>query len=62
MRAYVMTTGIIFALLVVAHAWRIVVEPHLWHDPWWFLITGAALALAVWAFSLMRGGRVGAPR
>ncbi len=54
-----MTTGAVFALLVVAHIWRMIEEgPHLLKDPWYVLITIAAAALSLWAFrvlSLARG-------
>jgi hypothetical protein len=55
MRTYVMTTGIIFGLLAVAHAWRVVAEGrHLAADPFYVLITVAAAALSVWAWRLVR--------
>ncbi len=55
MRAYVMTTGVIFGILVVVHVWRAVVEgPHLATDPWYILITLAAAGLCVWAWRVLR--------
>jgi tetrahydromethanopterin S-methyltransferase subunit E len=58
MRAYVITTGLVFGLLVVLHIWRVIVEgTQLLKDPWWFLITGLALALAVWAYVVARRPR-----
>jgi hypothetical protein len=55
MKAYVTTTGIIFALLTVAHVWRVFEEgPHLATDPWYALITLAAAALCLWAWRLLR--------
>jgi NADH:ubiquinone oxidoreductase subunit 6 (subunit J) len=55
MKVYVTTTGIIFGLLTVAHAWRVVAEgPHLARDPWYVLITLAAAALCLWAWRLLR--------
>ncbi len=58
MRAYVLTTGVVFGLLTLAHVWRIVVEGmHLLTNPWWVGITVAAGALAVWAFRLLRLSR-----
>ncbi|HYT73082.1 MAG TPA: hypothetical protein VEK78_16975 [Gemmatimonadales bacterium] len=54
MRAYVITTGVIFSLLVVAHVWRIVAEPHLATDPGYILITLAAGLLSVWAGLVLR--------
>ena len=55
MRAYVVTTGVIFGLLVVAHVWRAVVEgPHLATDPWYILITLAAAGLCLWAWRVLK--------
>jgi hypothetical protein len=55
MRAYVITTGIVFALLVVAHIWRAIEEgSQLMKQPPFILITLAAAALFVWAMSLLR--------
>ncbi len=55
MRTYVMTTGVIFALLAVAHLYRIVAERHsLATDPWFLIITGVAAILSVWAFTVAR--------
>jgi hypothetical protein len=53
MKAYVVTTGVVFGLLTVAHLWRIVEEwPHLATDPFYLLITAAAAALGLWAWRL----------
>lgn len=49
MKAYVMTTGVIFALLVVAHIWRVSVESHLATDPAFILTTIIAALLTLWA-------------
>ena len=55
MKAYVVTTGALFGLLTVVHLWRIVEEwPHLASDPWFLLATGAAAALGLWAWRLLR--------
>ena len=42
MKAYIVTTGTLFGLIVVAHVLRIVAEPHLAADPWYILLTAAA--------------------
>jgi hypothetical protein len=52
MKAYVMTTGVIFALLVVAHVWRVSVETHLATDPAFITTTVIAVLLAAWAARL----------
>jgi hypothetical protein len=55
MKAYLVTTGSVFALLTLAHVWRLVAEgPQLARNPWWILITIAAAALSVWAWRLLR--------
>jgi hypothetical protein len=55
MKAYVVTTAIVFALLTVAHIWRGIEEgPQLAKQPWFILVTIASAALCVWALSLLR--------
>jgi len=54
-KAYVMTTGVVFGLLTLAHIWRVFAEnPHLATDPAFVLITAAAAALCLWAWRLLR--------
>jgi len=53
MKAYVTTTGALFALLVLVHVWRAVAEgPYMLRDPFYILVTAACAALAVWAWRL----------
>ena len=55
MKAYVMTTGVVFGLLTLAHLVRIVAEGrHLAKDPIYILITLAAASLCFWAWRLLR--------
>jgi hypothetical protein len=54
MRTYLATTGILFALLVVAHVWRMALEPTLARDPWFLVFSVLAAGLSVWAISLLR--------
>jgi hypothetical protein len=55
MKTYVMTTGAVFGLLVVAHIWRVVQEGiGLAKDPLYIFITIAAAALCLWAWRLFR--------
>jgi hypothetical protein len=54
MKAYLVTTGVIFALITVAHVWRAVVESQVARDPWYVLLTLAVASLAVWAAVLLR--------
>jgi hypothetical protein len=55
MRAYVMTTGVLFGLIAVAHVWRVFEEgTGLAANPFFLLLTVAAAALSVWAWRLIR--------
>jgi hypothetical protein len=55
MRAYVITTAIVFALLVLAHIMRFIDEgPELLNKPSFLLTTLAGAALFVWAVTLLR--------
>ncbi len=54
MRTYVITTGAIFGLLVIAHIWRMIEEnAALATDPAYLAITVAAGALCLWAVRLV---------
>jgi hypothetical protein len=55
MKAYVVTSGSIFGLIVVAHVWRVIEEgAHLASDPVYIALTVAAAALALWAYRVLR--------
>ena len=55
MKAYVTTTGAIFALLTLAHLWRVAVESRaLARDPFFVLVTLCSAALSVWAWRVLR--------
>jgi hypothetical protein len=55
MKTYVMTTGVLFGLLTLAHIWRMIEENReLATDPSFLLITAVAAALCLWAFRLVR--------
>jgi len=55
MRAYLITTGTLFALVAVAHVWRVVAESRaLATDPWFVALTVLSLALSGWALRLLR--------
>jgi hypothetical protein len=55
MKAYVMTTGVVFGLITLAHLLRIMAEgPHLLTEPLWVLLTAATAALSIWAWRLLR--------
>ena len=54
MKTYVVTTGVLFGLLTLAHVLRIVYESRaLASDPGYMLITTATAALSVWACLLL---------
>jgi hypothetical protein len=55
MKAYVITTGVVFGLLVLAHILRVIAEgSQVVKSPSFILITLAAAALFVWAMRLLR--------
>ena len=57
MRAYILTSGSIFGLIVLAHVLRLVAEPQVLREPVWILLTLAAAGLCVWAFRVVRFAR-----
>ncbi len=55
MKAYTITTGIIFGLITLAHVFRIILENHaLAKDPSYVLLTVLTTALSIWAWRLVR--------
>jgi hypothetical protein len=55
MKAYLVTSGVAFALVLLAHVARVIVEgPGVVRDPWFLASTVAAAALCVWAIRLLR--------
>jgi dolichyl-phosphate-mannose--protein O-mannosyl transferase len=53
MKTYVITTGALFGVVIVAHVWRVIVEgPRLLTDPFYILVTAIAVALFLWACRL----------
>jgi hypothetical protein len=55
MKAYLITTGTIFALIVVAHVLRAIDEgPGMARNPFFILLTLLAAGLSVWAFRLLK--------
>jgi hypothetical protein len=54
MKVYVTITGVLFALITLAHFWRMIyAEPHLATDPWYLLLTALAAGFAIWAAKLI---------
>lgn len=54
MKAYLITTGVVFALLAVVHVWRLIVERSLLSEPIFLIITVLAAGFSAWAFRLLR--------
>jgi hypothetical protein len=55
MKAYVATTGAVFALLVLAHLWRAYLEgAQLAAQPFFMISTTIAAVLCIWAWRLLR--------
>jgi hypothetical protein len=55
MRAYVITTGIVFCLILFAHIARVIAEgPGLLKDPFFILASLVAMALTLWAWRVLR--------
>ena len=54
MKACVITTGVVFGLVTIAHIWRAIEEgPHLAAEPSFILLTAAAVSLCLWACRLL---------
>ena len=54
MKAYLITSGTVFGLIVLAHIWRVFEEgSHLATDPVFVILTLAASALSFWAWRLL---------
>lgn len=55
MKAYLITTGIIFGLITVAHILRVIFEGiDRAKDPFFILLTMLAAGLCVWAWKLLK--------
>ena len=55
MKAYLITTGLAFALIIGAHVMRMFAEgSHVALDPWFLLSTALTCGLFVWAMILLR--------
>ena len=55
MKAYIVTTGLVFGLITAAHVCRVFAEgPRLATEPWFAGLTVFAAALSFWAWRLVR--------
>ena len=57
MKAYLLTTGVLFLALAVVHVLRVLQEQHLARDPWFIATTLIAITLAGWAYRLYTTAR-----
>jgi hypothetical protein len=61
MKPFFITVGTVFGLIVIAHIARIVSEPGMAGDPWYWILTIVAAGLSGWSWRLLwtsrgRGG------
>lgn len=54
MKAYLITTGFVFALIVVSHILRFITEGGATREPLLWLVTVLAAGFSIWAFRLLR--------
>ena len=55
MKAYLVTTGVVFGLITLAHIVRMVMEgPHLLKEPLYIVLTLATAGLCVWAWRVLK--------
>jgi hypothetical protein len=60
MKTYVITTGVLFALMTLVHVWKMIAEGRdVATNPAFLLITLAVAALAFWSWRLVRAKTVG---
>jgi hypothetical protein len=58
MKAYLITTGTVFALIVLSHVLRFITEGGALREPLLWLLTLVAAGLSFWAWSLLRRSSV----
>jgi hypothetical protein len=55
MKLYIITTGVVFALIALAHLMRFFAEGrHLFTEPLFLILTVLAAGLSIWAWWLLR--------
>jgi len=52
MRPFLVTVGLVFGAIVIAHIARMAAEPNLMREPWFWLLTIVAAALSAWSWRL----------
>jgi hypothetical protein len=53
-KAYVVTTGTVFALIVATHIWRAFEEAEVAKSPVYIILTAVAAGLALWAWRVLK--------
>lgn len=54
MKAYLVTTGVIFGLITAGHVWKAIAEgPQTARNPLFLVLTALAAGMCVWAFWLV---------
>ena len=54
MKAYLIVTGVVFAMITAAHVWRVAAEgAALARNPLFLLLTAIAAGLSIWAWGLL---------
>ena len=53
MKPFLITAGVVFGLIVIAHIARLLVEPQMGRDPFFWLLTILAAGLSAWAWWLV---------
>ena len=53
MKWFLVTAGTVFGLIVIAHLLRIVAEPQMAKEPWFWVLTIVAAGLSGWAWRLV---------
>jgi len=61
MKSFLIVTGTVLGLIVIAHVMRMFAEPQLVHEPWFWLLTLLAAALSGWAWHLVAASRPPSP-
>ena len=54
MKLYIITSGLIFALIAVAHIARMATESNVIREPLFLVLTLIAAGLSIWAFVVLR--------
>src|SRR5262249_4027886 len=57
MKAYLLTTGSLFALMTIVHVWRMIVETGFSREPSVLVVTIVAALLCAWAARLLMASR-----